>query len=72
MSTVENRSTPVIPPEVLLELAEVVERLSEAPRHPEAMRLAAEEMDSACEELRERSGELNVAVDLVRESPDEP
>ena len=72
MPTVQTKSTPVIPPEVLLELAKLVERLAKKARDPEAMRLAAEEMDLAREEHRKRSGETSIAVDLVRASRDEP
>ena len=72
MSTIDSKSTPVIPPEVLLELAKLVDRLAKRTRDPESLRLAAEEMDLTREELRKRSGELNVAVDLVRESREEP
>jgi hypothetical protein len=69
MSAVEKTSA--IAPELLAELEEAVERLMKGVRDPEVMRQAAEEMDAAREELRKRHGEMNIAVDLVRESRDE-
>ena len=72
MSTVENRSAPSCRLRSCWSSRRSSSGFQKELRDPEAMRLAAEEMDLACEELRERSGELNVAVDLVRESPDGP
>jgi hypothetical protein len=53
-------------------LEEAVDRLMKGIRDPEVMRQAAEEMDAALEELRNQHGEVKIAVDLVRESREEP
>jgi hypothetical protein len=70
MPTLEKDST--ITPEVLAELEEAVNRLIHGIRDPEVMRQAAEEMDASREELRNRHGEMTIAVDLIRECRDEP
>jgi hypothetical protein len=70
MPTVEEESA--IPAEVVAELEEAVDRLMKGIRDPEIMQQAAQEMDTAREELRKRHGEMNIAVDLIRESRDEP
>jgi hypothetical protein len=72
MATVESQSTPAIPTEILAEIAIIVDRLVKRIRDPEAMRLVVEEMNSAREGLRTRSGEMDGAVDLVRGSRVEP
>ena len=41
-------------------------------RDPEAMRQACDEQDRLREELRQKVGELNLAVELVREVRDDP
>ena len=67
-----NTTTPsVIPADLLAELREAAENAVRGVRDPEAMRQAAARMDRMREELRQRQGELNVAVDLVRETRDE-
>ena len=52
------------------ELAETIDRLKKGIRDPEAIRRANERMDRMREEIRQRCGILNVAVDLVREARD--
>lgn len=56
-----------IPPEVLRELEEAIDRALRGVRDPEAMRRAAERMDR----MRETMPETNIAVDLIREVRDE-
>jgi hypothetical protein len=68
MSTNESNG---IPPDVLAELDEAIRAAMSGPPDPEVMREACEEQDRAREELRQRVGELNVAVDLIREVRDE-
>jgi hypothetical protein len=70
MPTVEEEST--IPAELVAKLEEAVDRLVRGIRDPESMRDAAREMDAAREELRKRQGEMTIAVDLIRESRNEP
>ena len=48
-----------------------VERAMKGIRNPRAMDEAAREMDEGREEIRSRMGELNIAVDLIREARDE-
>ena len=60
-----------IPPELMAELQEAVDRAIKGIRDPEIMRKACEEMDRAREELRKRIGETNIAVELIREARDE-
>ncbi len=52
------------------ELEEVVARLMKGERDPEAARRACERMDQTREEIRERIGMVEVAVDLVRDARD--
>jgi hypothetical protein len=66
MSTAEK--TPAIPPELLVELEEAVDEIMKGVRDPEKMDRAAREMDEGREEIRQRLGELNLAVELVREA----
>jgi hypothetical protein len=61
----------VTPPEYVTELQEAVDRLVKGIRDPEAMRRACDRMDRMREEMRKRVGEVEVAVDLIRESRDE-
>ena len=55
----------------MIELQEAVDRLAKGIRDPEAMNRACERMDRMREEMRQRVGEVEVAVDLIRESRDE-
>ncbi len=48
-----------------------VERAMRGVRDPKAMGEAAREMDEGREEIRSRLGELNLAVDLIREARDQ-
>ena len=50
------------------ELAETKERLRKGIRDPEAMRRAKEQMDTRRNEIFEKFGNLNIAVDLIREA----
>ena len=60
-----------IPPEFLSELELAVDRLIKGIRDPEAMNRACERMDRMREEMRQRVGEVEVAVDLIREAREE-
>lgn len=61
-----------IPMTVMAELERAVER-AKLHAHDHADRKAAcDRMDRMRDELRTRHGELNVAVELVREARDEP
>lgn len=62
MPNIETNDTP----EVRAELEAAVRALF-GPRDPEGMREAAERMDRMREELRRKHGEMNIAVDLIRE-----
>jgi polyhydroxyalkanoate synthesis regulator phasin len=64
MLTIEEE--PTIPQELMAELEESVDRLEKGIRDSELMRQAAEEMDAGREEIRNRLGEMSIAVDLVR------
>ncbi len=48
-----------------------IERAMKGIRDPNAMEEAAREMDEGREEIRSRVGELNIAVDLLRQARDE-
>ena len=56
---------------IMAELHDAIERIQKGVRDPAAMRRACEAMDREREDLRRRVGNLNVAVDLVRETRDE-
>lgn len=60
-----------ISPEATSELEEVVARILSGKRDPEAMRRAAERMDRMREEMRQRVGDVDLAVQLIREGRDE-
>jgi hypothetical protein len=53
------------------ELQAAVDRALAGLRDPEAMRQAAERMDRMREEMRQRVGNVNLAVRLIRETRDE-
>ncbi|HET6572791.1 MAG TPA: hypothetical protein VFG68_04250 [Fimbriiglobus sp.] len=59
--------TQMIPADVMAELREATERAAQGVRDPEVMRRACERMDRMRDELRSHVGELDVAVDLIRE-----
>lgn len=48
-----------------------IERAMKGIHDPAIMKQAAREMDEGREEIRSRLGELNIAVDLIREARDE-
>jgi hypothetical protein len=61
-------SISAIPPGFVSGLQAAVDRLVRGIRDPEAMNRAAERMDRMREEMRSRAGEIEVAVDLIREA----
>jgi hypothetical protein len=67
MATLERPATIPIDPE----LQAAVERVLKGVRDPEAMRQAAERMDRMREEMRQRVGNVELAVPLIRETRDE-
>jgi hypothetical protein len=56
--------------ELQSELQAAVDRLIKGTRDPEAVRKACERMDRMREEMRRRTGDVEVAVDLIREARD--
>ena len=56
------------PSEAQLELEDAVARLTRRSRDPELVRRACEGMDRMREELRQRIGEIEIAVDLIRDA----
>ena len=60
-----------IPPEMAAALDEALREAMTANRDPEDMREACDEQDRLREELRQKVGELNIAVELVREVRDD-
>jgi hypothetical protein len=60
-----------LPPEVMAELRDAAEKAGAGVRDPQAARQACERMDRMREELRRKHGEMNVAVDLIRETREE-
>ena len=69
MNRTETESS--IPPEIMAELQVAIDNAIKGVRDPERMRKAAERMDRMREEMRQRVGEVDVAVDLIREGRDE-
>jgi hypothetical protein len=63
-------TTPGIPPDLAAEFQEAVNNLAQGIRRPETMRAAYERMDRLREENRQRFGEQNLAVALVRQTRD--
>lgn len=61
-----------IPPDVMADLEAICKAIAAGQRpDPELARRAAERADRMREEVRRRHGEMNVAVELVRETRDE-
>jgi len=60
-----------VPPAVMADLLDAARYAASGIRDPEVMRRACERMDRMREELRQQVGEMNVAVDLVREVRDD-
>lgn len=52
------------------EVQAAIDRALEGVRDPDSMRQAAERMDRMREEMRERVGNVNLAVPLIRETRD--
>ena len=50
------------------QLRQTIDRLIKGERDPEEMRKACEEMDAAREQLRQRIGTVEVAVELIRDA----
>lgn len=69
MSTAEKRAT--IPADVMAELQRAADDAAKGIRDPERMRKAAERMDRMREELRQKVGEIDLAVELVRDARDQ-
>ena len=57
--------------EAIAELEEAARYAASGVRDPEVMRRACERMDRMREEMRQRVGEVEVAVQLIREGRDE-
>ena len=70
MNTTE--TIPGISEEVKAQLRETLDDLVKGVRRPDKMKAACERMDRMREENRKRFGELNIAVDLIRETRDHP
>ncbi len=60
-----------IDPALTAQLSHAIDNAMNGIRDTEAMRRAAERMDRMREEMRERTGVVAIAVDLLRESRDE-
>jgi hypothetical protein len=69
MPTIESSST--IPPELMAEMQERAERAARGVIDPDARRKAAQRMDQMREEFRRKHGEVNLAVELIREARDD-
>jgi hypothetical protein len=65
------KATESIPPDLMAELRAATERAARGVHDADIMRRACERMDQMREELRKRAGDLDVAVDLIREGRDE-
>jgi hypothetical protein len=69
MATTEKPSA--IPPEILTEMRDRAARTVKGIRDPEDARRACERMDKMREEMRQRVGETDIAVELIREARDQ-
>ena len=69
METIEKPSA--IPPAILAEMRHRAARTAKGTRDPEDARRACERMDQMREEMRQRVGETDIAVELVREARDQ-
>jgi hypothetical protein len=67
MPSIEKPAVFTIDPEVQV----AVDGVLKGVRDPQAMRRAAERMDRMREEMRQRVGNVNLAVPLIRETRDE-
>ncbi len=70
MNTTE--TSPAIPEEVKAQLRQTLDDLVMGVRRPDKMKAACERMDRMREENRRLFGEQNIAVDLIRETRDQP
>jgi hypothetical protein len=66
MAAVEQASA--IPPELMAELQKNAELAAGGAINPELRRMARERMDRMREEFRRRHGEVNLAVELIRQA----
>jgi hypothetical protein len=63
--------TSLLPVDLAAALDIALENVAAGRSDPEVMRQACDEQDQAREELRRRLGELDIAVELIRETRDE-
>lgn len=70
MDTTETASG--IPEEIKIQLRETLDDLVKGIRRPDKMKAACERMDRMREENRKLFGEQNIAVELIRETRDQP
>jgi hypothetical protein len=71
LDNIDMNDSPTIPADLMAELRDATERAAAGMRDPEVMRRSCERMDRMREDLRRRTGDLNLAVDLLREGRDE-
>jgi hypothetical protein len=57
--------------DLMAELRAATIRAAQGVRDPDVMRRSCERMDQMREDLRRRTGDLDVAVELIREGRDE-
>jgi hypothetical protein len=69
MSTIEKTS--VIPPKLMAEMQERAARAARGDIDPDARRLARERMARMRAEFHRRHGDVNLAVQLIREARDD-
>jgi hypothetical protein len=60
-----------IPPELMSELQERAQRAARGIIDPEARQTARARMDRMRDEFRQRHGEVNLSVELIREARDD-
>jgi hypothetical protein len=68
MATIEKPAS--IPPELMVELEQAIDRAVRGIRDPEAMRQACERMDRMREETFRKHGLLDIGVPAIRELRD--
>jgi hypothetical protein len=56
---------------IMAELQDAIDRIERGVRDPDFMRQACIDMDREREELRRQVGELDIAVELIRDARDE-
>lgn len=64
------QATNFLPPEIMAELKEAVQRAMSGVRDPEVMRKACERMDRISEEIRQKHGILDIGVQIIHEFRD--